>query len=53
MMVPMAEGQGTVIPSTPASSSKDEMTIGDSFMTDGVDVVVTLVPEEDDRSCAG
>ena len=44
MIVPMAEGSGTVVLSASASSSKDEMTIG---VIDGIDVVATLVPEED------
>ena len=47
MIVPKAEGSGTVVLSTPASSSKDEMTIGGLYMIDGIDVVATLVPEKD------
>ena len=47
MIVPTAEGSGTVVLSTPSSSSKDEMTIGGLCVTDGIDVVATLVPEED------
>ena len=47
MMLPTAEGSGTVVLSTPASSSKDEMTIGGLYVIDGIDVVATLVPEED------
>ena len=47
MIVPTAEGSGTVVLSTPASSSKDEMTIGGLYVIDGIDVVATLVPEED------
>ena len=43
----MAEGSGTVILSALASSSKDEMTIGGLHVIDGIDVVATLVPEED------
>ena len=40
---------GTVVLSTPAASSKDEMTIGGLYVIDGIDVVATLVPEEDVR----
>ena len=47
MIVPMAEGSGTVVLSAPVSSSKDEMTIGGLCVIDGIDVVATLVPEED------
>ena len=47
MIVPTAEGSGTVVLSAPASSRKDEMTIGCLYVIDGIDVVVTLVPEED------
>ena len=47
MIVPTAEGSGTVVLSTPASSSKDEMTIGGLYVIDGINVVATLVPEED------
>ena len=47
MIVPMAEGSGTVVLSAPVSSSKDEMTIGGLYVIDGIDVVATLVPEED------
>ena len=47
MIVPTAEGSGTVILSTPASSSKDEMTIGGLYVIDRIDVVATLAPEED------
>ena len=47
MIVPTAEGSGTVVLSAPASSSKDEMTIGGLYVIDGIDVVATLVPEED------
>ena len=47
MIVPTAEGSGTVVLSTPASSSKDEMTIGGLYVIDGIDVVATIVPEED------
>ena len=43
----MEEGSGTVILSALASSSKDEMTIGGLYVIDGIDVVATLVPEED------
>ena len=48
MIVPMAEGSGTVVLSTPASSSKDDMMIGGLFVIDGIDVVATFVPEEDE-----
>ena len=47
MIVPTAEGSGTVVLSAPASSNKDEMTIGGLYVIDGIDVVATLVPEED------
>ena len=47
MIVSTAEGSGTVLLSAPASSSKDEMTIGCLYVIDGIDVVATLVPEED------
>ena len=47
MIVPMAEGSGTVVLSAPVSSSKDEMTVGGLYVIDGIDVVATLVPEED------
>ena len=47
MIVPTAEGSGTVVLSALASSSKDEMTIGGLYVIDGIDVVATLVPEED------
>ena len=47
MIVPTAEGSGTVVLSTPASSSKDEMTTGGLYVIDGIDVVATLVLEED------
>ena len=47
MIVPTAEGSGTFVLSIPASSSKDEMTIGGLYVIDGIDVVATLVPEED------
>ena len=45
MIVPTAEGSGTVVLSTPASSSKDEMTIGGLHVIDGIDVVA--IPEQD------
>ena len=48
MIVPTAEGSGTVVLFTPASSSNDEMTIGGLYVIDGIDVVATLVPEEED-----
>ena len=47
MIVLTAEGSGTVVLSTPASSSKDEMTIGGVYLINGIDVVAILVPEED------
>ena len=47
MIVPTAEGSGTFVLSTPASSSKDEMTTVGLYVIDGIDVVATLVPEED------
>ena len=47
MIAPMTEGSGTVVLSAPVSSSKDEMTIGGLYVIDGIDVVATLVPEED------
>ena len=47
MTVPTAEGSGTVVLSTPASSSKDEMTIGGLYVIGGINVVATLVSEED------
>ena len=47
MIVPTAEGSGTVVLSAPAASSKDEMTTGGLYVIDGIDVVATLVPEED------
>ena len=47
MIVPTADGSGTVVLSTPTSSRKDEMTIGGLYVIDGIDVVATLVPEED------
>ena len=47
MILPMAEGSGTVVLSAPVSSSKDEMTIGGLYVIDGIDVLATLVPEED------
>ena len=40
MIVPTAEGSGTVVLSTPASSSKDEMTIGGLYVIDGIHVAV-------------
>ena len=41
------EGSGTIVLSAPVSSSKDEMTIGGLYVVDGIDVLATLVPEED------
>ena len=46
MIVPTAEGSGTTVLSAPASTSKDEMTIGGLYVIDGIDVVATLFPEE-------
>ena len=46
-IVPTTKGSGTVVLSFAASSSKDEMTIGGLYLIDGIDVVATLVPEED------
>ena len=45
--MPTVEGSGTVVLTAPASSSKDEMTIGGLYVIDGIDVVATLVLEED------
>ena len=47
MIVPTAEGSGTVVLSALVSSSKDEMTTGGLYVIDGIDAVATLVPEED------
>ena len=47
MIVQMAEGSRTNVLSAPVSFSKDEMTTGGLFVIDGIDVVATLVPEED------
>ena len=47
MIVPTAEGSETVVLSAPASPNKDEMTMGGLYVIDGIDVVATLVPEED------
>ena len=47
MIVPTAEGSGSVVLSAPASSSTDEMTMGGLYVIDGIDVVATLIPEED------
>ena len=49
MIVPTAERSGTVVLSAPASSSKDEMTIGGLHVIDGIDVVATVVQDEDAR----
>ena len=46
-IVPKAEGSGTIVLSASASSNKDEMTTGGLYVIDGIDVVATLVPEED------
>ena len=48
-IVPTAEGSGTIVLSASASSSKDEMMTGGLYVIDGIDVVATLVPEEDAR----
>ena len=45
MIVPTAEGSRAVVLSAPASSSKDEMTIGGLYVIDGIEVVATLVPD--------
>ena len=45
--MPTAEGSGTIVLSASASSSKDEMTIGGLYVIDGIDVVATLVLQED------
>ena len=42
-----AEGSGTSVPSASASSSKDEMTTDGLYAIDGIDVVASLVPEDD------
>ena len=47
MIVPMAEGSGTVVFSAFVSSSKDEMTMSGLYVIDWIDVVATFVPEED------
>ena len=47
MIVPTSESSGNVVLSTPASSNKGEMTIGGLYVIDGIDVVATVVPEED------
>ena len=39
VIVPTVEGSGTVVLSVPASSSKDEVTIGGLYVIDGIDVV--------------
>ena len=44
MIVPTADGSGAVVLSASASSSKDEMSL---YVIGGIDVVATLVPEED------
>ena len=46
-IMPTAESSGTTVLSAPVSSSKDEMTIGGLCVIDGIDVVASLVPEED------
>ena len=47
MIVLMVEGSGTVVFSALVSSSKDEMTMSGLYVIDWIDVVATLVPEED------
>ena len=47
MIVTTAEGSGATVLSTLASSSNDEMTISGLYVIHGIDVVATLVPEED------
>ena len=47
VIVSTTEGPGTLVLFAPASSSKHEMTIGGLYVIDGIDVVATLVPEED------
>ena len=47
MIVLTAKGSGAVVLSAPASSSKDQMTIGGLYVIDGIDVVTTLFPKED------
>ena len=47
MIVLMVEGSGTVVFSAFASSNKDEMTMSGLYVIDWIDVVATLVPEED------
>ena len=48
MIVPTAEGSGTVVLSAPVSLRKDEMTIGGLYVIDGIDRLwLTLIPEED------
>ena len=46
-IVPAAEGSGTIVVSAGASSSKDEVMPGGLHVTGGIDVVATLVPEDD------
>ena len=46
MIVPMADGSGTVVLSAPVSSSKEGKTIGGLYVIDGIDVVATLVSED-------
>ena len=47
MIVLMVQGSGTVVFSALVSSSKDEMTMSGLYVIDWIDVVATLVPEED------
>ena len=46
MIVPTAEGSGTIVPSVPVLSSKDEMMTGGLHVIGGIDVVAILVPAE-------
>ena len=45
--VAAAEGGGAIVLPIGASSSTDEMMIGGLHVIDGIDVVVTVAPEED------
>ena len=47
MIAPMRERLGSTVLLDPAPSSKDETTTGSLHAIDGIDVVTTLVPEED------
>ena len=50
MIVPTAEGLGTVVLSTPASSSKDEMTIGGLYVIDGIDMSKYKIKKKNTKS---